>query len=83
MADAVRVIKSNSSGWIHGTLAHLHELQWQTGYGAFAASYSAIDSVKAYLLNQEVHHAKMSYQDEFRELLRRHGIGWDERYVWD
>jgi putative transposase len=83
VADAVRVIKSNSSSWIHGTFAKLREFQWQTGYGAFAVSYSGLDAVKAYLSNQEAHHTKMSYQDEFRGLLTRHGISWDERYVWD
>jgi putative transposase len=83
IADVVRIVKSNSSSWIHGTIREMHEFAWQTGYRAFAVSYSGLDAVKAYVANQEAHHAKMSYQDEFRELLRRHGIEWDERYVWD
>jgi REP element-mobilizing transposase RayT len=82
VADAVRQIKSNSSGWVHGTLG-LMEFQWQEGYGAFAVSYSNLDQVKAYIANQEEHHGRMTYQDEFRELLRRHQFEWDERYVWD
>jgi hypothetical protein len=53
------------------------------GYGAFAVSYSQIDQVKSYLANQQQHHARLSFQDEFRELLRRHDLEWDERYVWD
>ena len=82
VADAVRLIKSNSSEWIHDDL-HLPDFQWQTGYGAFAVSYSNIDSVKAYLANQEEHHRTRTFQDEFREFLRRHHLEWDERYVWD
>jgi putative transposase len=82
VADAVRIIKSNSSSWIHEEL-HLPDFQWQTGYGAFAVSYSNIDAVKAYFANQESHHRAQSFQDEFRELLRRHELKWDERYVWD
>jgi REP element-mobilizing transposase RayT len=83
VADVVRVVKSNSSNWIHGTIPDSHDFKWQTGYGAFAVSYSGLGAVKAYLANQETHHAKMSFQDEYRELLTRHGITWDERYVWD
>jgi putative transposase len=82
IADAVRLIKSNSSGWMHDEL-RLPNVQWQTGYGAFAVSYSNIDAVKAYFANRESHHRAQSFQDEFRELLRRHDLEWDERYVWD
>ena len=81
-ADAVRLIKSNSSGWIHSELA-LPEFHWQDGYGAFAVSYSNIDQVKSYLANQEQHHRRISFQEEFLEFLRRHDLEWDERYVWD
>lgn len=82
VADAVRLIKSNSSTWIHDEL-RMREFQWQTGYGAFAVSYSNIDAVKEYIANQEEHHRVRTFQDEFREILRRHGLEWDERYVWD
>jgi len=82
VADAVRLIKTNSSGWVHEEL-RIPEFQWQSGYGAFAVSYSNIDQVKTYIANQEQHHRSVSFQDEFREFLRRHGLGWDEQYVWD
>jgi hypothetical protein len=82
VADAVRLIKSNSSGWIHDVLG-LADFCWQDGYGAFAVSYSNIDQVKSYLANQEQHHRRVSFQEEFLELLRRHDLEWDERYVWD
>ena len=62
---------------------HLPEFQWQNGYGAFAVSYSNIETVKAYIANQVQHHQTLSFQDEFREFLRRHGLEWDELYIWD
>ena len=82
VADALRVVKSNSSGWLHEEIG-LKEFHWQDGYGAFAVSYSNVDQVKAYLAKQADHHRRMTFQDEFRELLRRHELEWDERYVWD
>jgi REP-associated tyrosine transposase len=78
VADAVRLIKTNSSDWIHDALS-MPEFQWQTGYGAFAVSYSNIGDVKKYLARQEEHHTRMTFQDEFRELLRRHDLEWDEK----
>lgn len=83
IADVVRTIKSNSSRWIHEEHANLTDFQWQEGYGAFAVSFSSIDSVKAYLAAQPEHHSKQSFQDEFRALLKRHHLEWDEQYVWD
>jgi REP element-mobilizing transposase RayT len=82
VADMVRLIKSNSTGWVHDEL-RLRDFQWQTGYGAFAVSYSNIDLVKTYFANQEQHHRGQSFQDEYRELLQRHDLEWDEQYVWD
>jgi putative transposase len=82
VADAVRIIKSNSSGWIHDEL-QIRDFQWQVGYGAFAVSYSNIDQVKLYLATQAEHHRRVSFQEEFLEFLRRHNIEWDERYIWD
>jgi REP element-mobilizing transposase RayT len=83
VADVVRLVKSNSSGWIHEMLPDMSLFQWQQGYGAFAVSASNIEAVKAYCENQADHHRGRSFQDEFRELLRRHGLEWNERYVWD
>jgi hypothetical protein len=56
---------------------------WQNGYGAFSVSPSNVPQVTAYIANQEEHHRTRTFQDEFRDLLRAHGIEWDERYVWD
>jgi putative transposase len=82
VADIVRIIKSNSSAWAHKDVG-VPEFDWQDGYGAFAVSYSNIDPVKLYIANQEEHHRRITFQDEFREFLRRHDLEWDERYVWD
>lgn len=82
VADAVRDIKASSSNWLHEELG-LQGFRWQNGYGAFAVSYSNLSAVKEYLAHQGQHHRGVSFQDEFRELLRRHDLEWDERYVWD
>lgn len=82
VADVVRLIKTNSSGWIHAE-CQLPRFQWQTGYGAFAVSHSNVGAVKEYIANQADHHRTRTFQDEFREILRRHAIEWDEKYVWD
>ncbi len=82
IADMVRLIKANSSGWIHDEIG-LRDFQWQNGYGAFGVSYSNVSAVRQYLASQAEHHRARTFQDEFREILRRHGLEWDERYVWD
>ncbi len=58
-------------------------LAWQTGYSAFAVSPSNVDRVRRYIENQREHHRKTPFQDEYRALLIRHGVEFDERYVWD
>lgn len=83
VADAVRDIKSNSSGWIHQTFPQLNSFAWQTGYGAFTVSYSNTETVKTYIANQAEHHRQRTFQEEFVEFLRRHGIEYDERYLWE
>ena len=81
VSKAVEEVKKESSKWVKG---HVHsQFYWQNGYGAFSVSPSNGPAVVAYIRNQERHHAKLSYQDEFRELCRRHKVEWDERYVWD
>ena len=72
----------NSSGWIPDEL-QIPDFIWQQGYGAFAVSFSNIDQVKSYIAGQAEHHRRMTFQDEIREILWRHNLEWDERYVWD
>jgi REP element-mobilizing transposase RayT len=81
LCKAVEEVKKESSKWAK---EHVHrEFYWQNGYGAFSVSPSVVPSVVAYIENQEEHHRDMTFQDEFRRLLRRNGLEWDERYVWD
>jgi putative transposase len=83
ISDYLREIKAESSKWIHKTLADKHEFAWQAGYGAFAVSYSQIDAVKAYIENQHEHHRTRTFQEEFVQMLKKHRIPFEERYLWD
>lgn len=82
-ADLVRLIKANSSKWIHETFPGLQSFAWQAGYAAFSVSQSNRDAVKKYIENQEEHHRTRTFQDEYRQFLTAHGIAFDEQYVWD
>jgi putative transposase len=83
VAEAVRLVKANSSKWVHETFPDQHAFAWQAGYGAFAVRYSQLGRVKGYLAAQAEHHRKMTFQEEFVGFLRRHGIEFDERHLWD
>jgi REP element-mobilizing transposase RayT len=83
IADTIKHTKVNSSVWIKEEFENLQDFAWQGGYGAFSVSYQSIGSAMAYISNQDEHHKKMSFQDEFRQLMAEHGIAIDERYVWD
>ncbi len=83
VADVLRLIKTNSSKWIHEEYPDLRHFAWQTGYGAFSVSVSNIERVKAYIHGQEEHHRTITFQDEYRAFLKKHGIRFDERYLWD
>jgi REP element-mobilizing transposase RayT len=61
----------------------IHGFAWQNGYGAFSVSESQVAAVTAYIANQAEHHRQFSFQDEVRQLLKRHHTAFDERYVWD
>jgi putative transposase len=83
MAQVVEAIKKPSSKWLKTKGPGLVDFHWQNGYGAFSVSESIIPRLKAYIDNQDHHHHKVSFQDEFLRLLDRHGIEYDERFVWD
>ena len=82
-ADWIKEIKRASSLWVKEHDPALSEFAWQSGYGAFSVSMSNLESVKKYIAGQEHHHRKISFQDEFRALLRKHGMTWDEKYLWE
>ena len=82
-AGMVKEVKRSSSLWIKTRSPVLVGFAWQNGYGIFSLGFSQIEAARAYIAAQEDHHRKISFQDEFRELLRRYGMEFDERYVWD
>ncbi|HYG33666.1 MAG TPA: transposase [Clostridia bacterium] len=83
IADIVETLKTTSSKWIKTKGFEFRAFHWQSGYGAFSVSQSDADSVVAYIQNQTQHHQKMTFQDEYRRLLERYKVAFDERYVWD
>ena len=82
IAETVKEIKRGSNQWIQDELG-IGGFKWQSGYGVFSVSLSQLDIVSQYIENQEQHHTSRDFQDEFRALLKRHKVDWDERYVWD
>jgi putative transposase len=79
LANAVLLLKSNSSKWMN---EEGHRFAWQRGYGAFSVSASNLNAVVRYIQNQERHHKKMSFEEEFVALLKRHGVSFDPKYVF-
>ena len=75
--------KKSPSKWMKEQGPAFSDFYWQGGYGAFSVSQSNVEQVRAYVAAQEEHHRKVSFQDEFRALCRKHGVEIDERYVWD
>lgn len=82
LSKAVQLIKGGSSKWIHDNFSKLKIFSWQEGYGAFSVSISQIDIVKKYIDNQEEHHKKISFQEEYLELLKRNKIDFDPKYLF-
>jgi len=82
-ADWVKEIKRVSSTWIKQREPALTGFAWQGGYGVFSVSASAMDKTREYILGQQDHHSKQTFQDEYRAFLIKHGMEWDERFVWE
>ena len=83
ISEALRFIKANSSGWVHEKWPTLPSSAWQLGYGTFSVSKSNVRNVLKYIYNQEQHHRKLTYQDEFLGFLHKHEIEYDPRYIWE
>ena len=83
IAKAMQLIKGGSSKWVHDTFPEHRLFGWQVKYGAFSVSVSRLDEITAYIRGQAKHHQKESFQEEFLKLLKRHGIAFDERYLWE
>ncbi len=83
IAEVVEQVKVGSSKWIKTKGPEFRDFHWQGGYGAFSVSQLDADKVIAYIAHQKEHHHGVSFQDEYRSMLNRAGIPFDERYVWD
>jgi putative transposase len=83
VSDMARLVKANSSKWVNEQLDQRGRFAWQSGYGAFSVSLSQLPAVREYVLTQEEHHRKKTFQEEFIEFLNRHEIEYDERHLWD
>jgi putative transposase len=81
-AKIAQLVKGGSSHWAQENLPHWRGFAWQDGYGAFTVSKSSIPDVIEYIQRQRDHHRKLTFQEEYRALLKKHGIEFEERYVW-
>ena len=83
ISHIVKEIKRTSSAWIKDVSPNQRRFHWQRGYGAFSVSQSQLEEVSSYIERQEVHHKRVTFQDEYRAFLKKYAIEYDERYVWD
>lgn len=82
IAEVVEEVKKSSSKWMK-TDGGVKNFSWQSGYGAFSISASQIETVVRYIQNQEEHHRKITFEEEYRKFLEKYKITYDEKYVWD
>ncbi len=83
VSHLIQELKRESSKWIKTKGPQWGDFYWQNGYGAFSVSPGHVEALRVYVANQEAHHRTATFQDEFRRLLTKYGVQWDERYVWD
>lgn len=81
--ELVGDIKRDSSSWVKQQNGSYGNFYWQKGYGAFSIGQSQVETVARYIKRQKEHHSKQDYKQEFRALLKKYEIEYDERYVWD
>jgi len=82
-SDWVKELKRSSTVFLRELDTDLIDFSWQRGYGAFSVGVPQSREVRNYIQNQQEHHRKVSFQDEFRGLLREHEMTWEEQYIWD
>jgi putative transposase len=83
LSDLMRELKADSTGWVHNNFQDKKSFAWQTGYGAFSVSHSNLVEVEKYIANQEEHHRRVSFQEEFVAFLKKYEIPCDERFLWE
>ncbi len=82
VSKAVQLIKGGSSKWVSETFPSFGDFAWQEGYGAFSISVSHVEDTIVYIKKQAEHHRKKTFKEEYLTFLKKHGIEYDERYVW-
>jgi len=82
ISNLVQTAKANSSKWINENKLVLGKFNWQPGFGAFSYSHSQIDNVVKYILNQQHHHRKKTFREEYIEFLDKFHVPYDERYLF-
>ena len=82
VAKVIQLIKGGSSKWIHDTFPAHAKFAWQEGYGAFSIGVSGVDDTIRYIKAQEQHHRSRSFEEEYLGFLEKHGLEFDERYIW-
>jgi putative transposase len=83
MSEVVGGIKKSATEWLRARSPRYAGFHWQSGYGVFSVSQSAVETVRKYIRNQRQHHRGKSFMDEYRAMLEKHEIEYDERYVWE
>ncbi len=83
LVNLLEDLKSYSSKWVKTQGAGLENFYWQRGYGAFSVDPSEVETLIQYISNQHVHHAKQTFQEEYRSFLEKYCVEYDEGYVWD
>jgi REP element-mobilizing transposase RayT len=83
IAKAMQLLKGGSSKWVHDTFAEHHAFAWQTGYGAFSIGISDVNRTLAYIEDQQAHHRRRDFTQEFLAFLKKHEMEYDEQYIWD
>jgi len=82
LSALLRTLKANSSGWMHDVFPDARDFYWQNGYGAFTVSTSQVPAISSYIANQEKHHKRLTFRDEFILMLRKNQVEFDEKYLW-
>ena len=83
ISDFVRIVKANSSRWVNELPDYKHTFRWASKYGSFSVSETHLEVVRRYIQNQQQHHAKETWESECKHLLGKHGIEYEEKYLWD
>lgn len=83
ISDVMQIAKGKSSKWVNENGLLNHRFEWQVGYGCFSYNHSQIDTLFKYIQNQEEHHKKVTFKDEYERILKEFGVSYDEKYLFE